>query len=175
LVSQAEGRRPERPETIKTGMVIGILKEIEPAEPRCAMVPGNVPRLLRLGAEVRVESGLGHGCHFPDEAFALAGATIARERGALLAEADILLRVRKPHASELEAMRPECLYVSFLDPFKSPELLRKLAERGVSAISLEMLPRISRAQKMDALTSQANLAGYVAALLGRNMPARFSP
>ncbi len=156
-------------------MVIAVPKEPDPAETRSAMVPANVGRLLRLGAAVQIEAGAGLASHFPDQDFASAGATVVAHRSALLAGADIVLRVRKPPASEVEKTKPGCIHLSFLDPFKEPDLLAQLACRGISALSLEMLPRVTRAQKMDALTSQANLAGYVAALLGAEYAGRVFP
>jgi NAD(P) transhydrogenase subunit alpha len=156
-------------------MTIGVPKETDAVETRSAMIPANVARLVALGAAVHMEAGAGNGSGLSDEAFAAAGATIVRERQALLAAADILLRVRKPPLAEVEWVKPGCVHVSFLDPFQETELLSKLAARGVSAVSLEMLPRITRAQKMDALTSQANLAGYVAAILGAEYAGRIFP
>src|SRR5689334_23123241 len=141
-------------------MIIGILKETEPAETRCAMIPANVARLVALGATIQMEAGVGSGSALADEAFAASGATISQNRAEILAKADILLRVRKSSLAEVEQMKPGAVHISFLDPFKEKALVEKLAARGISAISLEMLPRTTRAQKMDALTSQANLAGY---------------
>src|SRR2546425_2197914 len=146
-------------------MIIGVPKETAPTETRSAMVPANVAKLVSLGAIVQIETGAGKGSGFPEEAFAASGATIIPDRAQLLAAADILLRVRKPPLAEVDQMKSGAIHISFLDPFKEKQLIEKLAARGISAISLEMLPRITRAQKMDALTSQANLAGYVAAVL----------
>ena len=156
-------------------MTIGVPKETDAVETRSAMIPANVARLVALGAAVHMEAGAGNGSGLSDEAFAAAGATIVRERQALLAAADILLRVRKPPLAEVEWVKPGCVHVSFLDPFQETELLSKLAARGVSAVSLEMFPRITRAQKMDALTSQANLAGYVAVILGAEYAGKIFP
>src|SRR5205814_1908524 len=142
---------------------------------RCAMVPANVARLKALGAAVQIEAGAGNGSGFADEAFAGAGATVVRERQALLAAADMVLRVRKPPVAEVDLMKAGCVQVSFLDPFRETELVGRLAKRGISAVSLEMLPRITRAQKMDALTSQANLAGYVAVILSAEYAPRIFP
>ena len=146
-------------------MIIGVPKETDPAETRSAMVPANVAKLVSLGAEVQIEAGASSGSGFPDDAFAASGAAIIQSRGPLLAGADIILRVRKPPLADVSRTKRGATHISFLDPFKEKELVQELAGRGVSAISLEMLPRITRAQKMDALTSQANLAGYVAVIL----------
>ncbi len=156
-------------------MIVGVPKETDPAETRSAIIPANAARLVALGAEVQIEAGAGTGSGFPDEAFASSGAAIVQDRRALLAAADIVLRVRKPPLAEVELMKPGCIHVSFLDPFRETELVGKLATRGISAVSLEMLPRITRAQKMDALTSQANLAGYAAVVLGADHTPRIFP
>src|SRR5438445_5408988 len=141
-------------------MIIGVPKETDALETRCALTPPNAARLVSLGAAVQIENGVGSGSGFGDVGYVSAGATVANSRPALLAAADMLLRVRKPPIEEVEMMKPGAMHLSFLDPFKETELVRNLASRGISAFSLEMLPRITRAQKMDALTSQANLAGY---------------
>src|SRR6266404_870977 len=99
-------------------MIIGVPKETAPVETRSAMIPANVARLAALGATVEMEPGAGAGSGFTDEALVSAGATLVRERRALLAAADILLRVRPPPLAELEWMKPGCVHISFLDPFK---------------------------------------------------------
>src|SRR5947208_1478945 len=146
-------------------MIIGVPKESDPAETRSAIIPANVAKLISLGAQVQIETGAGNGSGFPDEAFASSGAAIVPDRNALLGAADIVLRVRKPSLADVSRTKRGASHISFLDPFKEKTLVEKMAARGLSAISLEMLPRITRAQKMDALTSQANLAGYVAVIL----------
>ncbi len=140
-------------------------KETHPAETRVAAVPATVAKLVRLGAEVEVETGLGATVHFSDADFRAAGATIAADRTAALAAADVVLRLRRPPEDEIARMRRGCIHVSYLDPFNEPALIRHLADAGVSAIAMEMIPRSTLAQKMDALSSQASLGGYVAVLL----------
>ena len=140
-------------------------KESHPAETRVAAVPAAVAKLVRLGAEVEIETGLGGPVHFSDEDYRVAGATIAADRAAALAAADAVLRLRKPPAEEIARLRRGCIHVSYLDPFNEPELMRQLAEAGVSAIAMEMIPRSTAAQKMDALSSQASIGGYAAVLL----------
>src|SRR6266436_476532 len=156
-------------------MNIGIPKETDPVESRSAIIPVNVKRLVALGATVQIETGAGDGSGFSEEAFTSDGATFVQDRQSLLGAADIVLRVRKPPLAEVDWMKPGSVQVSFLDPFKETELVGKLARKGISAVSLEMLPRITRAQKMDALTSQANLAGYVAAILGAEYVSKIFP
>jgi proton-translocating NAD(P)+ transhydrogenase subunit alpha len=156
-------------------MTIGIPKETQPGETRAPMTPANVARLVKLGAQVEIEVGMGAGNGFTDAEFTTAGANVFHDRAGLLSAADLILRVRKPPIAEVELLKKGCVHVSFLDPFHEPELLQKLAARGVSAISMEMIPRITRAQKMDALTSQANLAGYVAMVLAANESNKIFP
>ena len=147
-------------------MNISVMKETHPGETRVPMVPATVERLVKLGCEVVVESGTGLTCRFDDAAYAAAGATIAASREDLLRTADIVLRLRKPPLAEIPLMRRGAVHVSYLDPFNEVELVDALVAAGISAVSLEMIPRTTLAQKMDVLSSQANLAGYVAVLLG---------
>src|ERR1043165_3449849 len=156
-------------------MIIGIPRDTDPTESRSAIIPANVTRFVALGAVVQIENGAAKGSGFPEEAFTAAGASFVEERQVLLGTADIVLRVRKPPLTEIDFLKPGCVHVSFLDPFNESELVEKLALSGVSAISLEMLPRITRAQKMDALSSQANLAGYVAVILGADYASKIFP
>jgi len=145
-------------------MRLGILKEAQPGENRAALIPADAKKLVRLGAEVEVESGCGLAAGFADEEYAEAGASIRSDRGAVMAAADIVLRLAKPSLDEVAALQPGAIHVSYLDPFNEPELIDALASRGISAISMEMIPRSTRAQKMDALSSQGSLAGYVMVL-----------
>ncbi|MGB5325584.1 MAG: NAD(P) transhydrogenase subunit alpha [Pseudomonadales bacterium] len=145
-------------------MRIAIPKEIEAGEKRAALVPDSVKKLVSLGAEVQVEEGLGVAAGFPDGEYAEAGAQIRSDRANLLGEADMVLRVRKPSLDEVAQLKPGSVHASFLDPFNETSLIDALCERNVSAISMEMIPRSTRSQKMDALSSQANLAGYVMVL-----------
>lgn len=157
------------------GMTICIPREVEAGETRAAIIPANVARLVKLGAVVEVESGIGRFLGCTDVDFSAAGANIFTDRRAALAAADAVLRVRKPPVEEVDWLKPGAIHVSFLDPFRETELVGKLAARGVSAVSLEMLPRITRAQKMDALTSQANLAGYIAVVLAADHASKIFP
>lgn len=141
-------------------------KEWQNGEKRIAAIPDTVARLVALGAEVVVESGLGASCHYNDEAYTAQGAIIAHDRNAALGEADMVLRLGKPPVDEVGSLKTGSLHVSFLDPFNEGELVDALAAREISAFSMEMLPRSTRAQKMDALSSQANIAGYIAVVLG---------
>lgn len=146
-------------------MTISIPKENHPGETRAAIVPEHVAKLVKLGARIEVEAGLGLAGGRPDEAYAAAGAVVNPDRAALLGTADVILQLRKPPREEVAMMRSGTVLACYLDPFQSPELIQQLASRGVSAISMELIPRTTRAQKMDALSSQASLAGYVAVVL----------
>jgi H+-translocating NAD(P) transhydrogenase subunit alpha len=146
------------------GMLIGVPKEVWPGERRAALVPVTVKKLVGAGFQVLIESGTGSAAGFPDDAYEAVGARVTTDRLGLLGSADVVLRVRKPAPDEVESLKPGAVHVSFLDPFNERALVRQLAERNVTAISMEMIPRSTRAQKMDALSSQANLAGYVTVL-----------
>ena len=146
-------------------MQIGIPKETHPGENRVPIIPDTVKKLCQLGAEVLIEEGLGLGAGFRDKEYTEAGANISPDRTALFSNSDILLRLRKPDLSEVALMKSGCIHISYLDPFNEQELVQALKERGVTSLSMEMIPRSTRSQKMDALSSQANLAGYVMVLL----------
>lgn len=146
-------------------MLIGVPKETDPKEKRVALVPDDVKKLVRKGASVAVESGAGTRAGFADDHYTEAGAEVTADRAGLLSDADVLLRVRKPQGDEIGQIKKSAVHISFLDPFNEKELIGTLRDRGVTAISMEMIPRTTLAQKMDALSSQANLAGYVTVIL----------
>ncbi|HUG10805.1 MAG TPA: NAD(P) transhydrogenase subunit alpha [Opitutaceae bacterium] len=129
-------------------------------EPRAALTPEASRRLVELGMEVTVEAGLGEASGHPDSEYTAAGAHI----GSAIGEADVVVRVKKPSSADVASLKHGALHLSFLDPFGEPDLIRALAAAGVSAVSLEMIPRTTIAQKMDVLSSQANLAGYSAVI-----------
>lgn len=149
-------------------MQIAVPAETHANEKRVALTPDSVKKLSRAGFEVSVESGLGLQSGFSDADYTEAGATLAGDRNSLLGSGDIVLRVRKPSPEEVSLLRKGSVHISYLDPYNEPALIDALASQGVSAISMEMIPRTTRAQKMDALSSQANLAGYVMVLLAAN-------
>ena len=146
-------------------MIIGILKEIHPRESRVALIPDHVAKLVKAGAEIQVESGIGHSVNMPDEAYSVVGAKVAADRQSLLSDADLVLSIRGPSREDVDSLKRDTISVSLLDPFNEKALIEALRDQNVSAISLEMIPRTTRAQKMDVLSSQANLAGYVAVIL----------
>mgnify|MGYP001203000579 CR=1 FL=1 len=149
-------------------MLIFSPKENDANEPRAAVTPDSAGRLIKLGAELAVEAGIGAGAGFSDEAYKEAGATVRDDRAAALGAADIVLRVRPPEPSEVGTLKAGAIHISFLDPFNEKELVDSLAKQQVSAISVELVPRSTRAQKLDALSSQHNLAGYAMVIIGAN-------
>jgi NAD(P) transhydrogenase subunit alpha len=156
-------------------MRIYVTKERHPGEARTAIVPENAAKLVKRGAQVAVETGVGAACGYSDTDYIAAGATVVQDHQASLSSADMVLRLRKPPVEEIGWLRQGSVHISFLDPFSESELIQKLAAQKVSAVSMEMIPRITRAQKMDALTSQANLAGYVAVILAADYLSRIFP
>ena len=163
-------------------MILFFPNEVDALEQRCAATPDSVQRLRALeGApEVRVERGLGLGCGFPDAAFEAAGAVLVDSREAGLREATHVLRIHAPSDAALKEYPKGAVSISLLDPFSNRALLDAFSGAGVDAISLEMIPRTTLAQKMDVLSSQANLAGYAAVvmasqLLGKVVPMMMTP
>ena len=142
-------------------MLIGVAKETWPGEVRTALVPANATKLIKSGFSIAMQSGAGAAAGFTDESYADAGVTIINSRAEVMAAADIFLAVRKPDTDEVAQLKASAISVSFLDPYNEKALIEALAAKGVTSISMEMIPRSTRAQKMDALSSQANLAGYV--------------
>ena len=152
-------------------MQLVIPRETQPGENRVATTPETVKKLVRLGADVVVESGAGAGAGISDADYEAAGAGIGSDRSALLSSADMVLRLRKPEMDEISQLKAGCIHVSYLDPFNERDLIKAFASQNVTAVSMEMIPRSTRSQKMDALSSQANLAGYMAVMLAaNNMP-----
>jgi NAD(P) transhydrogenase subunit alpha len=135
-----------------------------PSETRVSLTPQAVARLTALGFDVRVPAGVGRTLHLDDLAYVEAGAKVA-EHSDGLASADVVVRLNQPGPDEVAALKPGAVLVSFLDPFRNPDLVARLAVRGVSSLCMELIPRSTYAQKMDALSSQASLAGYAAVIL----------
>jgi NAD(P) transhydrogenase subunit alpha len=156
-------------------MKVAVPAELDPAEPRVAATPETVKKIRALGAEVAVESGAGVNSGVPDGEYAAAGATIAPSAGQAVTDADVILKVRRPSASELSGYKHGALVIAIMDPFGREAELGAMAQAGVTAFAMELMPRITRAQSMDVLSSQANLAGYRAVIdgaaeYGRAMP-----
>src|SRR5438874_4064355 len=152
-------------------MRVGVPKELVAGERRVALVPETVGRLTGAGFDVVVESGAGSAASFPDEAYAEAGAKV--EDSAL--DADAVVKVRAPTEAEAARLREGTVLIAFLQPLTDPEGIERLAARGVTAFAMESIPRITRAQPMDALSSQATVAGYKAALLAAERLPKFFP
>ena len=145
-------------------MKISILKEEHPDETRVAISPDMVKKYVSLGFDVSVQKDAGHSSHFSDEALANAGATICADLSATIADADIILSVRTPEASKLAGAKEGAVVIGLFDPHNNSNNMQAYAEQKLQAVSIEMLPRITRGQSMDVLSSQANLAGYKAVI-----------
>lgn len=149
-------------------------RETSPGETRIPVTPAITEKLIKLGAEVLVETGIGTSLGLTDAAYTKVGATVVGLAEGL-GQADIVLRLRKPTAAGLDGMKPGALHVSYLDPFNEHGLIQTMAERQISAVSLEMIPRSTIAQKMDVISSQANLGGYVAVILAAERLTKIFP
>jgi NAD(P) transhydrogenase subunit alpha len=156
-------------------MKVGVAKETAPGERRVALVPEALARLTAAGIEILVESGAGAGAMIPDQAYAEAGAKVVKA-GELFAQSDVILKVQKPSGAEIKRLRSGQAVIGFLQPLIDPKLAAALAKKGIIAISLDAIPRtLSRAQTMDALSSQANVGGYKAVLIAANAFGRYFP
>ena len=156
-------------------MKVGVAKESAPGERRVALVPEALGKLTAAGLEILVEKGAGAGALIPDEAYAEAGAKVVSTKD-LYGQSDVILRVQKPTGSEIKSLRKGQAVIGFLSPLIDPKAAQELAKRGVTAISLDAIPRtLSRAQSMDALSSQANVGGYKAVLIAANAFGRYFP
>lgn len=156
-------------------MRLFIVKSADPQETRVPMVPLDAGRLAKLGAQVEIQGGIGAAIGIADGEYEKNGVTVAPDRDAALSAAQIVLRMDIPPTEDIEKLAPACVHVSYLDPFHNPDAIRRLAARKVSAVSLEMIPRTTIAQKMDVLSSQANLAGYVAVILAAERQKKIFP
>jgi NAD(P) transhydrogenase subunit alpha len=153
----------------------GVVRERGPGEQRVALVPESVARLGAAGIRVLAEHGAGAAAGFPDDDYVAAGAAVV-PASELIGRADVVLCVRSPDPDALPGLRPGQLLVGMLEPLRHPDLVRGWADRGITAVSLDLLPRtLSRAQPMDALSSQANVAGYKAVLVAAGAYRRFFP
>src|SRR4051812_34178816 len=156
-------------------MKVAVVKESAPNERRVAIVPEAIGKLKAAGLEVLVEQGAGAGAAIPDADFTAAGATVVSTADAY-AQADVVLRVQKPSTAEIQRLRKDQVVIGLLQPLIDPQTEQALASAGVTAISLDALPRtLSRAQTMDALSSQANVGGYKAVIIAAGAYGRYSP
>jgi NAD(P) transhydrogenase subunit alpha len=167
----------QRQETVMEShmpLTIGVPRETAAGEKRVATVPEVVEKLIKLGFAVAVESGAGDAANISDDAYRAAGAEIVADAARLWSSSDIIFKVRGPSAAEVGLMREGSTLVSFIWPAQNPELLQQLAARKATVLAIDSLPRtLSRAQKMDALTSQAGVAGYRAVIEAANAFGRF--
>jgi len=145
-------------------LIVAIPVERRAGETRVAATPETVKKLKGLGLDVRVEAGAGAAARISDDEFAGAGATVVLTQSALLSDADVVLKVRGPMAQEIAQIKKGTIVVGLLAPASERELINRMAAAGITAFAMEYLPRISSAQSMDVLSSQANLAGYKAAI-----------
>ena len=156
-------------------MKIAVLKETAPGETRVALVPETVRKLRDAGWSVTVQQGAGTSASFIDEAYAAAGADIADSANAAVRDADLVVSVRPPDAEVIGALKRGATVVALLDPLRSPDLVNHFASAGITAVALELVPRTTRAQAMDVLSSQATVAGYRAVLLAADASSRLFP
>ena len=156
-------------------MKIAIAKEIEVGERRVALIPDLVARLVKQGVEIWVEAGAGEASFFSNEAYEAAGAKIIYDVNVLWGEADVLLKVNLPKEHEIHQLREGSVLISFLNPLGKPDVIQQLAHRTVTAFGMEMIPRTTRAQSMDALSSQGSVAGYKAVLIAAAASPKFFP
>ncbi len=152
---------------------LGVPKEIEEGERRVAMVPAIAERFSKLGVEVLVESGAGTGAYYPDGAYG--GATIVASAAELYQQADLVVKVQPPTESEVGQMKDGAVVAGMMLPFRYPERVKKLRDHKILSFAMELVPRISRAQGMDVLSSQAAVAGYKAALMAADLSGVFFP
>ena len=150
-------------------------KETEPQETRVPLLPVDAGRLTQIGLKVEVEAGMGESIGIADQTYEEAGVQIAGDRRASLSHADMVLRMSVPSAQDINDLGEGCIHIGCLDPFNNLDIIRQLTDRKVTAISLEMIPRSTIAQKMDVLSSQANLAGYVAVILAAERQKKIFP
>src|SRR6202035_4134351 len=177
--SRFESRTPRRrsaagSDTFSHFMRIGVPKETAAGEHRVALVPEVVSKLKAKGLDVVVQSGAGADALLPDAAFAAAGATVSEDVGEILGS-DAVVTIAPPDAQQIRGLGSGSILIGFLAPLSSPVTTRALAEAKATAFAMEAIARISRAQAMDALSSQSNVAGYRAALLGADQMGRFYP
>lgn len=156
-------------------MKLFIPKEKKSAETRVPLLPLDAGKLVKLGADVEVEAGIGKSISISDDSYEKAGAQISSDCRASLSKADMVLRISVPADEDIQHLREGCIHVSCMDPFNNAGLVKEFAARKISAISLEMIPRTTIAQKMDVLSSQANLAGYVAVVIAAERQQKIFP
>ena len=156
-------------------MQIAVPIESLASERRVALIPDAAKKLVRAGLNVNISAGAGHRSGYQDSEYEAVGAQVQSDQDEMLASADMVLRVRKPRLEDIGKLKSGAIHVSYLDPYNETELVDALSAANVTALSMEMIPRTTRAQKMDALSSQANLAGYVMVILAAQQLDRILP
>ncbi len=162
-------------------LTIGVPREIVPGENRVSLIPDTVAKLIAAGPAVIVERGAGQGSFIGDDAYATAGATLVPDAASVYEQADLILKVHRPTAgnssgpNEIDLLRRGSMLVAFLAPLNEPQLVKELADRGVTAFSMDAIPRITRAQSMDALSAMSTIAGYKAVVLAADHLPKFFP
>ncbi|MAI53478.1 MAG: NAD(P)(+) transhydrogenase (Re/Si-specific) subunit alpha [Gammaproteobacteria bacterium] len=156
-------------------MQIAVPIESLASERRVALIPDAAKKLVRAGLNVNIAAGAGHRSGYQDSEYEAVGAQVQSDQDGMLASADMVLRVRKPSLEDIGKLKSGAIHVSYLDPYNETELVDALSAANVTALSMEMIPRTTRAQKMDALSSQANLAGYVMVILAAQQLDRILP
>jgi len=173
-IAVAQERATTVPEATVASQVIGVPTEVAPGEKRVATVPEVVEKLIKLGFRVIVQSGAGAGANFSDDAYQAAGAQVVPDAPSVWASADVVFKVRGPTSDEVALMHEGQTLISFIWPAQNPDLMQSLAARKVTVLAIDSLPRmLSRAQKMDALTSMASISGYRAVIEAANAFGRF--
>ena len=160
---------------VTKGIVIAVVREQAPGEQRVASVPEVVQKLTKSGYEVRIEHDAGAGAYYPDDLYAAAGARIVTGRAELLQGATIVLCVQPPSVADVEMLAEGTIVIGFMNPASSLSTVARMRDRRITAFALELVPRITRAQSMDALSSQATAGGYAAAILGADNCPKFLP
>jgi len=161
--------------TTGSGIVIAVPRESAPGEQRVATVPDIVRVLVKSGYDVRIEHDAGTGAFYPDDLYIAAGAHIARTRAELFSGAAIVLCVQPPSVADIDQLAAGTIVIGFMNPATSTDMIARMCDRNITAFALELVPRITRAQSMDALSSQATAGGYAAAILGAGNCPKFLP
>lgn len=156
-------------------MQITVLKETQPDEYRVALIPESVKKLIAQKASIAVESNAGNNAGASDADYEAAGATVSPDRAALLASTDVLVAINRPPAEDLTRLKKDAVVIGFLRPLDEPEALRQMMEQGLTAFAVELIPRTTRAQAMDALSSMATIVGYKAVLMAADHVPRMFP
>lgn len=156
-------------------MILGVPKETKEHERRVALSPDVTTALVKAGFDVMIEKGAGLNSYFADEKYIAAGATIEDTPAGIYSKSDVVLKVNAPQEAEIKSMKRDAVLMSFMWAATNPALVEAMAQQGISAFSVDAVPRISKAQKMDALSSQANIAGYKTVLMGANALGKIFP